>query len=163
MQWFKINLYKNGLSLKYWIILYMYIKKLELNFMNTSMLLFTIMQFYGRKLIILTTTILFHNLGKDEMKKMKKYIFSTVPNKFKIGITHAKIDHRRKVELNLHYVYSNLYTCKIQKKWCTVTVAPIIQHQRGHSRTPANQRRDQVPGRSQRLLLGDVIILKVET
>ena len=44
--------------------------------------------------------------------------------------------------------------CKIQKNWCTVTVAPTIEHHCGHSRTPANQRWDQVPGRSQRLLLG---------
>ena len=44
--------------------------------------------------------------------------------------------------------------CKIQKNWCTVTVAPTIEHRGGHSRTPANQRWDQVPGRSQRLLLG---------
>ena len=44
--------------------------------------------------------------------------------------------------------------CKIQTNWCTVTVAPTIEHHGGHSRTPANQRWDQVPGRSQRLLLG---------
>ena len=44
--------------------------------------------------------------------------------------------------------------CKIQKYWYTVTVAPTIEHHGGHSRTPANQRWDQVPGRSQRLLLG---------
>ena len=44
--------------------------------------------------------------------------------------------------------------CEIQKNWCTVTVAPTIEHHCGHSRTPANQRRDQVPGRSQRHLLG---------
>ena len=44
--------------------------------------------------------------------------------------------------------------CKIQKYWCTVTVAPTIEHHGGHSRTPANQRWDQVPGRSQCLLLG---------
>ena len=44
--------------------------------------------------------------------------------------------------------------CIIQKNWCTVTVAPTIDHHVGHSRTPANQRWDQVPGRSQRLLLG---------
>ena len=44
--------------------------------------------------------------------------------------------------------------CKIQKNWCTVTVAPAIEHHSGHSRTHANQRSDQVPGRSQRLLLG---------
>ena len=35
-----------------------------------------------------------------------------------------------------------------------LTVAPTIEHQGGHSRTPANQRWDQVPGRSHRLLLG---------
>ena len=36
--------------------------------------------------------------------------------------------------------------CKIQKNWCTVTVAPTIEHHGGHSRTPANQRWwDQVP------------------
>ena len=40
------------------------------------------------------------------------------------------------------------YQCKIQKNWCTVTVAPTIEHHCGHSRTPANQRCDQVPGRS---------------
>ena len=44
--------------------------------------------------------------------------------------------------------------CKIQKNRCIVTVAPTTEHHGGHSRTPANQRRDQVPGRSQRLLLG---------
>ena len=38
--------------------------------------------------------------------------------------------------------------CKIQKNWCTVTVAPTIEHHGGHSRTPVNQRCDQVPGRS---------------
>ena len=38
--------------------------------------------------------------------------------------------------------------CKIQKNWCTVTVAPTIEHHDGHSRTPANQRWDQVPRRS---------------
>ena len=32
-------------------------------------------------------------------------------------------------------------------------MAPTIEHHGGHSWTPANQRRDQVPGRSQRLLL----------
>ena len=37
--------------------------------------------------------------------------------------------------------------CKIQKNWCTVTVAPTIEHHGGHSWTPANQRWDQVPGR----------------
>ena len=29
--------------------------------------------------------------------------------------------------------------CKIQKNWCTVTVAQTIEHHGGHSRTPANQ------------------------
>ena len=32
------------------------------------------------------------------------------------------------------------YSCKIQKNWCTVTVAQIIEHHGGHSRTPATQR-----------------------
>ena len=36
--------------------------------------------------------------------------------------------------------------CKIQKNRCTVTVAPTREHHGGHSRTPANQRWDQVPG-----------------
>ena len=44
--------------------------------------------------------------------------------------------------------------CKIQKNWCTVTVASKIEHHYGHSQTPANQRWDHVPGRIQRLLLG---------
>ena len=46
--------------------------------------------------------------------------------------------------------------CKIQKNWirCTITVAPTIEHHGGNSRIPANQRWDQVPGRSQCLLLG---------
>ena len=44
--------------------------------------------------------------------------------------------------------------CKIQKNWCTVTVVPTIEHHGGHPRTPANQRWDQAPGRSQRLPLG---------
>ena len=43
---------------------------------------------------------------------------------------------------------------KIQKSWCTVTVASTIEHHGGHSRTPANQRWDQVPGKSQSVLLG---------
>ena len=38
---------------------------------------------------------------------------------------------------------------KIQKNWCTVTVAPTIEHHGGHSRTPANQKWYQVPGRTQ--------------
>ena len=41
----------------------------------------------------------------------------------------------------------------MQKNWCTVTVAPTVEHHGGHSLTPANQRWDQVPWRSQRLLL----------
>ena len=44
--------------------------------------------------------------------------------------------------------------CKIQKNWCTVNVAPTIKHHGWHSRTPAEQRWYQVPGRSQRLLPG---------
>ena len=32
--------------------------------------------------------------------------------------------------------------CKIQKNWCTVTVAPTIEHHGGHSWTPADQRWD---------------------
>ena len=36
-------------------------------------------------------------------------------------------------------------SCKIQKNW-TVTLAPTIEHHGWHSRTPANQRWDQVPG-----------------
>ena len=42
-----------------------------------------------------------------------------------------------------HY---DLWICKIQNNWCTVTVAPTIEHHGGNSRTPANQRSDQVPG-----------------
>ena len=42
--------------------------------------------------------------------------------------------------------------CKIQKNWCTVTVAPTIEHHGGHSHTPAKQRWDQVPGRSQKTI-----------
>ena len=38
--------------------------------------------------------------------------------------------------------------CKIQKNWCTVTVAPIIEHHGGHSRTPVNQGWDQVRSNS---------------
>ena len=50
--------------------------------------------------------------------------------------------------------YSSICKCKIQKNWCTVNVAPTIEYHGGHSQTPASQRWDQVPGRSQRLLLG---------
>ena len=50
---------------------------------------------------------------------------------------------------------------KTHKNWCTVTVAPTIKHQGGHSRTPANQRWDQVPGGSQRLY-NMVIIYELE-
>ena len=45
--------------------------------------------------------------------------------------------------LQIHFL---ILECKIQKNWCTVTVAPTIEHYGGHSRTPANQRWDQVPG-----------------
>ena len=45
-------------------------------------------------------------------------------------------------------------TCKIQKNRRNATVTPTIEHQGGHPRTPAKQRWDQVPGRSQRLPLG---------
>ena len=44
--------------------------------------------------------------------------------------------------------------CKIQKNWCTVTMAPTIEHHGAHSRTPVNQSWDQVPGRSHLLILG---------
>ena len=44
--------------------------------------------------------------------------------------------------------HHNCHVWKIQKNWCTVTVAPTIEHHGGHSRTPGNQRWDQVPGRS---------------
>ena len=40
--------------------------------------------------------------------------------------------------------------CKIQKNWCTVTVAPTIEHHAGHSRTPASTR-----SRSSSLLIVD--------
>ena len=43
--------------------------------------------------------------------------------------------------------------CNIQKNWCTVTVVPTIENHDGHSRTPANKKWDQMPGRNQRLLL----------
>ena len=46
------------------------------------------------------------------------------------------------------------HTCKTQKNWFTVTVTPTIENHGGPIRTPANQRWGQVPGRSQRLLLG---------
>ena len=35
---------------------------------------------------------------------------------------------------------------KIQKNWCTVTVAPTIEHHGGHSRTPANRGETRCPG-----------------
>ena len=63
----------------------------------------------------------------------------------------------KKFRIILVYLLLSLYqglTCKIQKNRCTVTVAPTIEHHGGDSRTPANQRWDQVPRRSQRLLLG---------
>ena len=49
---------------------------------------------------------------------------------------------------------NDTFNVKYKRNWCTVTVAPTIEHHDGHSRTPANQRWEQVPGRSQRLLLG---------
>ena len=49
------------------------------------------------------------------------------------------------------FLFCRLLKCKIQKIWCTVTVAPTIDHHGGHSRIPANQRWDKMPGRSQRL------------
>ena len=39
------------------------------------------------------------------------------------------------------------YECKIQNNWCTVTVAPTIEHHGGYSPTPTNQSWGQVPGR----------------
>ena len=50
----------------------------------------------------------------------------------------------------LHTSIYDKRVCKIQKNWCTVTVAPTIEYHGGHSRTPANQKWDQVPGSSQR-------------
>ena len=50
----------------------------------------------------------------------------------------------RPVLPNLPYLFSTFHLeCKIQKNWCTVTVAPTIEHHGGHSRTSANQRGDQ--------------------
>ena len=39
-----------------------------------------------------------------------------------------------------------LLQCKIQKHWCTVTVAPTIEHRGGHSRTPATRGETRCPG-----------------
>ena len=67
---------------------------------------------------------------------------------------------KRHLSLKVHFCHfmgtgtSFTENWKIQKNWCTVTVAPTIEYHGGHPRTPANQRWDQVPGRSQRLLLG---------
>ena len=58
----------------------------------------------------------------------------------------------KSISPQLYYIWNVKYMYK--KNWCTVTVAPAIEHHGGHSRTPANPRWDQVPGRSQRLLLG---------
>ena len=41
---------------------------------------------------------------------------------------------------------SSCKECKIQKNWCSDTVAPTKEHHDGHSSPPANQRWDQVPG-----------------
>ena len=77
------------------------------------------------------------------------------------NVTLHRSQHQGKFRWNISFLWINhhwegllLYKCKIQKNWCTVTVAPTIEHYGGHSRTHANQRWDHVPGRSQRLLLG---------
>ena len=71
-------------------------------------------------------------------------------------LTRAYVVYTNAVLLADRVHYGNFYHSEweIQKNWCTVTMAPTIEHHGGHSRTPANQRWDQVPGRSQRLLLG---------
>ena len=60
---------------------------------------------------------------------------------------------------NVQYIehrgtWTGVMSFTIQKNWCTVAVAPTVKHHVGLSRTPANQRWDQVPGRRQCLLLG---------
>ena len=66
-------------------------------------------------------------------------------------------------EVNGCHFWYPTFKCKIQKNWCTVTVQPTKKHHGVHSRTPANQRRDQVPGRSQRLLLDYIGSVKATT
>ena len=72
------------------------------------------------------------------------------------GATHSKCDWKdtKNIVILILLIVSVFWKYKIQKNWCTVTVAPTIEHHDGHSRTPANHRWDQVPGRSKRLLVG---------
>ena len=80
---------------------------------------------------------------------MEQEVWGSIPG---LAATISEIGYpllpsRHMAEISLKWRKS--LKCKIQKNWCTVTVIPTIEHHGGHSRTPANQRWDQVPGRSQ--------------
>ena len=80
------------------------------------------------------------------------YITSTIEINAKPLILVLFMSLKTFWKICLSYCRVVLLECKTQKNWCTVTVAPTIEHHGRHSRSPANQRWDQVPGRSQRLL-----------
>ena len=49
------------------------------------------------------------------------------------------------------------WQCKIKKNWCTVTVAPTIEHHGGHSRTPAYQSHQNFDNTTNPLLMAQTI------
>ena len=50
---------------------------------------------------------------------------------------------KKETSTKMNSVQNTKEKCKIQKNWCTVTVAPTIEHHGGYSRTPANQMWDR--------------------
>ena len=98
--------------------------------------------------------------SKDLLEHLKSPIFNHVTSIKSFYFSTSTIPHQQLKDIltsitrNAFIFKNSNIRYKIQKNWCTVTVAPTIEHHGGHSRTPANQRWDQVPGRSQRLLLG---------
>ena len=90
----------------------------------------------------------FHDCGSDVIVVGRKPIFVLVPVPVAVSplIYHNVISSW--MNGRFYWSYYVDFECKIQENWCTVTVAPTIEHHGGHSRTPINQRWDQVPGRS---------------
>ena len=69
-----------------------------------------------------------------------------LPSAIRMGSTEAQeCILYSSLHLSKHHNISDI-KCKIQKNWCTVTVAPTIEYHGGHSRTPANQMWGQVSG-----------------
>ena len=111
-----------------------------------------------RKKFIPTPTCVVNLLKRktpDIMKKIKKAnnekrncnLIYTKTLPYRSGGWGAHTNKGRGHQEQLLVADASLFTekWKIQNNWCTV--APTIEHHGGHSRTPANQSWDQVPGR----------------